>query len=187
MDLLSLITESMTSSTSANTLSEKSGVSSEQAAQLVAAALPILMQSMQSNASTDEGAASLLNALTQHTETAPVAQQIATADDKDGAKILAHILGKKQDETVTQLSKKNGLSSKQVKLILSIIAPVLLSSLSAATSSSNKKKKQGIDLSDGLDMNDVLALVSAASGKKKPASSGLDVGTMLSLLGTIMK
>lgn len=183
MDLLSLITQSMTSTASADTIAQKTGVSSEQAANLVTSALPLLMQAMQNNASTEEGAASLLNALTQHTNTQAVTHQIAEADTIDGAKILGHILGTNQNTAVNQLSKKNGLTKKQVIAILSMITPALLSSLSAATSTSNKKK--GFDLSDGFDMNDVLALVSAASGKKK--KTGLDVGTMLTVLGALMK
>ncbi|MBQ1383049.1 MAG: DUF937 domain-containing protein, partial [Solobacterium sp.] len=119
----------------------------------------------------------------QHTNTQSVPQQIAHADTVDGAKILAHILGQNQTATVNQLSKKNGLSTKQTMALLSLIAPALLSALSAATS--QQGKKQGFDLSDGFDMNDVFALVSAASGKKQ--NTGLNVGTMLSVLGMLMK
>lgn len=183
MDLFNLIMDSMTSPGSTATLSQKTGVSKEQTASLIASALPVLLQSMQNNASTETGAMSLLNALTQHTNTQSVPQQIAHADTVDGAKILAHILGQNQTATVNQLSKKNGLSTKQTMALLSLIAPALLSALSAATS--QQGKKQGFDLSDGFDMNDVFALVSAASGKKQ--NSGLNVGTMLSVLGMLMK
>ena len=146
MDLLNLLMDSMTSPGSTATLSQKTGVSKEQTASLVASALPLLLQSMQSNASTETGAQSLLNALTQHTNTQSVPQQIAHADTVDGAKILAHILGQNQTAAVNQLSKKNGLTTKQTMAILSLIAPALLSALSATTA--QQGKKQGFDLSD---------------------------------------
>ncbi|MBQ1325109.1 MAG: DUF937 domain-containing protein, partial [Solobacterium sp.] len=123
MDLFNLIMDSMTSPGSTATLSQKTGVSKEQTASLIASALPVLLQSMQNNASTETGAMSLLNALTQHTNTQSVPQQIAHADTVDGAKILAHILGQNQTATVNQLSKKNGLSTKQTMALLSLIAP----------------------------------------------------------------
>ena len=76
MDLLSSLLGSMTSSTAVDSISQKSGGSSDQVSSLVSAALPLLLGSMTNNASTEKGASSLLNALSQHTSTAPVEEQI---------------------------------------------------------------------------------------------------------------
>ena len=86
------------------------------------------------------------------------------------------------------IAKATDSSDNDVSKVLSAMAPALLSSLSLATttaSAAQANQKKGFDLSDGFDMNDVFALVSAASGKKQ--NSGLNVGTMLSVLGMLMK
>ena len=85
--LMSLLTElegAMTAQAPVNDLSNKVGGSNAQISSLISAALPLLMQSMTNNASSPAGAASLLSALAQHTNTAPVAQQISNADLIDG-------------------------------------------------------------------------------------------------------
>ena len=87
---------------------------------------------MTSNASSQQGAASLLGALAQHTDTASVASQIANADTADGNAIIGHILGSDQAATVSQLAAQTNLSEEQVSSVLGNIAPALMSSLSAA-------------------------------------------------------
>ena len=76
------------------------------------------------------------------------------------------------------------------------IAPALLSGLSAATSSAGSSAGK-VDLSDGLDLSDVVAMLGGAKpepagllgglfGKKKPAKeekdAGLNGATLLQLL-----
>ena len=92
----------------------------------------MLIKKLTSNASSQQGAASLLGALTQHTDTAPVANQIANADTADGNAIIGHILGSDQAATVNQLAAQANLSEEQVSSVLGNIAPALMSSLSAA-------------------------------------------------------
>ena len=180
MDLMSTLLEAMTTGDSMQSLTQKTGASSDQVSSLLNAALPALMQQMQSNASTEKGAASLLSALGQHTSTAPISQQVVEADEVDGGKIIGHILGGNQKSVVGSLANLAGLNSNQTSSILASIAPALLTALFM---SSKKKKKNSFDLSDGLDLNDVMALLN--SGSSSAQSSGLDLGGILGLVGKL--
>ena len=132
MSLLSTLIGSMSTDESAEAISRKTGVSKSLTSSLVAAALPLLFKKLTSNASSQQGAASLLGALAQHTDTASVASQIANADTADGNAIIGHILGSDQAATVSQLAAQTNLSEEQVSSVLGNIAPALMSSLSAA-------------------------------------------------------
>ena len=133
MDLLSLLLNSMTSSNSIDALSNNAGTSPDATSGLVSAALPLLLNAMTSNASTEDGALSLLNALGQHNDSSDIASQLAGADMDDGNAIIGHILGNNTDSVVEMLAGQNGVSNEQASSLLGNLAPALLSSLSAAT------------------------------------------------------
>lgn len=82
MNLLSLLLGSMTQSSSVDSLSGKTGISSAAVKQLLMLALPILLKSLTQNASSKEGAQSLLGALAQHKNDMPMADQLSNADAK---------------------------------------------------------------------------------------------------------
>ena len=69
MKLLDMLTNSMTSQSNVEALSEKAGSSTKQTSSLLSLALPVLIKYMTQNASSQDGAQSLANALTQHTDT----------------------------------------------------------------------------------------------------------------------
>ena len=79
MSLLETLLTSMTSSSSLDSMSRRTGGSNDQMAALITAALPILLRAMTANASTQSGAASLNEALGQHTGTGSVAGIWTTA------------------------------------------------------------------------------------------------------------
>lgn len=182
MDLLSMLTGAMTSQSSLNALSQKTGASSDQLSSLLGSALPMLTGALQNNASTQDGAASLLNALTQHTSTASVADQIANADEVDGGKILGHILGGNLNSSISSLANQSGLNISQVTSALGSVAPALLSTISSALSSGSGKKP-GFDLSDGLDMNDLMGLLAMGSGATSAAKKGGILGILAKIFG----
>ena len=190
MDFLSLLTKSMTSQSAVNSLSKKSGLGSSDITSLLIKAIPILIQQLTANASSEQGAQSLLGALGQHTSTASIESQIANADPVDGSKILSHILGGNSSSVLGGLSSQTGLNESQVSGVLSNITPAMLSSLSATTtaaSKANKNQKKGIDLSDGLDMDELAQLfggaTTTASSSKSAASS---MGGMEDILGSFL-
>ncbi len=173
MNLLGVILKAMLTKGVLKALVGKTGLNEKQLKKLLPMALPLLLKMLTRNASEKEGAVSLLSALTQHTSKKPLEQQIKEADKDDGAKIVGHIFGREKDANLLSLSSESGLSQQEVSSALSGIAPALLSILSAAASGSGSGK---VDLSDGLDFSDVMAILGGAKPEpvaQKPQSSGL--------------
>ena len=132
MNLLSLLASTMLSQSSVNSVSGKTGLSSNQIQRLVMLALPILIKYMTKNASSGDGALSLLGALSQHKNNNSMDLQLKDADEADGAKIIHHILGKKENAVTQDLSAQTGLGTDQIHQVLSILAPGLMSGVSNA-------------------------------------------------------
>lgn len=155
MSLLSILTKSLLSDVALKALAKKTGLSSAKLKKLVPLAIPMLLKALTNNASSQTGLQSLLGALTQHTSTKALPEQIQEADTDDGGKILGHIFGGNTENALGSLAQQTEMSQQEVGSALSSIAPALLSGLSAATTSN---AKPGFDLSDGLDMGDVMAI-----------------------------
>ena len=132
MNLLSLLAGTMLSQSSVNSVSGKTGLSGKQIQKLVMLALPILIKYMTKNASSGDGALSLLGALSQHKNNNSMDLQLKDADEADGAKIIHHILGRKENAVTQDLSAQTGLGTDQVQQVLSILAPGLMSGVSNA-------------------------------------------------------
>ena len=171
MNLLDMLQGSLTSEESLQALSEKAGTDGETTRGLIDAALPMLLGALTNNASSQEGAQSLLGALQQHTDTSSMAAQLTNADANDGGAIINHILGGNTGNVVQQLSGQTGASNTQVTNLLSNMAPALMSGLSAATTTA-----QASNADDGFDFTDLLGAFGGASQQ----SSG---GLLSSLLG----
>ncbi len=184
MSLLSLLTQSMGSQSSVNSLAKKTGVSSTAVQMLIAAAVPMLIKSLTKNASSKDGIASLLGALTQHTSTKALADQIDEADEEDGNRIIGHIFGNNQNDIVSQLAGQTGLNNSQVTSLLGNMAPALLSSLSAAKQESAQAaaaQAQAQASSGGL--GGLGSLLGGLFGGSKPAQPAASAG--LGMLNSI--
>ena len=170
MNLLQMLLGSLTSSSSLNVLSQNTGTSSQQTASLLNSAVPTLLGALTNNASSAEGAQSLLNALGQHTETSSMAQQLANADTNDGNLIIQHILGNNTGNVVQSLAGQSGASENQVSSLLSTIAPALMSGLSAATTQAHTNTS-----GSGLDFSSLLTSFSGAENEpnEQESSGGL--------------
>ena len=169
MDLLNVLLNTMTTDSSVNSLAAKTGASTDQVTSTVASAIPVLLQSMTKNASTEKGAASLLDALTQHTGEETIESQIQNADEKDGNAIIKHILGGESKTVVDSLSAQSGMNASQVTSLLGSIAPALLTCLSAATKSASRTSSGA---NGAVDLSSLIKLFGGSS-------SGL-AGTLLS-------
>lgn len=134
MNLLQLLLGAMTTQSSVGSVSGKTGLSDKQVKKLMMLAIPILIKYMTSNASSNAGALSLLGALSQHTDKKDMGLQLIDADEKDGNKIIGHILGNNQNQVTQDLSAQTGLSADQIMQVLSIMAPALMSGVSEAAS-----------------------------------------------------
>lgn len=172
MNLLNLLLKSMLTDSSVSALAKKTGISKTILKKLIPLAIPLLLKHLTQNASTQTGAQALLGALTQHTSTKAMHDQLDEADETDGGKILNHILGDASGQEIGKLASETGLSKEEVSRALGGMTPALLSSLSAATNTAAK-----VDLSDGLDLSDVMAMLGGAG----QASSA--TGLLGSLLG----
>ena len=150
MNLLEMLFSSMNNQNSVNSMSQKTGLSASQVSKLLILALPILLRALTKNASSRDGAKSLSEALGQHTSTDNMALQLQNADEEDGTKILGHILGGNLGNVVGALSQQTGVQQNQVQSLLGLIAPALLSGLSAAT---NHAQQQ-----NSYDMSGLLSL-----------------------------
>ena len=172
MNLLSILLKSLLADASLSALAKKTGLSGAVLKKLLPLAIPLLLKALTNNAASQNGVQSLLGALTQHTSKKSMEEQIEEADTEDGGKIIGHILGKEKDQSLLTLSNQSGLSQQQVSSVLSGIAPALLSGLSMAAGGGNSGK---VDLSDGLDLGEVLVLLSGGSAPKpqpKPSLLG---------------
>lgn len=174
MNLLSVLLKTLMADGAISALAKKTGIGGAALKKLLPLAIPLLLKAMTNNVSSQSGVQSLLGALTQHTSTKSMPEQIAEADQEDGSKILGHILGGNAASELNGLAAQTGLSANEVGSALSGIAPALLSGLSAATSSSGAAGK--VDLSDGLDLGDVMAML---GGGQSAAPAGGLLGSLL--------
>ena len=179
MNLLAVILKALLADGALKALASKTGLSQKDLKKLLPLALPLLLKMLTRNASEKEGAVSLLGALTQHTSKKPVQQQIEEADTDDGDKIVGHIFGKDKESNLLSLANQSGLSQQQVGSALSGVAPVLLSVLSAASGGKTGK----VDLSDGLDLSDVIAILGGAAVAPAPAAKPQNTGLLGALFG----
>ena len=175
MNLLNVLLKALLTDGAISALAKKTGIGSAALKKLLPLAIPLLLKALTNNASSQSGVQSLLGALTQHTSTKSMADQIAEADQTDGSKILGHILGGNAAGEFGGLAAQTGLTADQVGSALAGIAPALLSGLSAATQSSGAAGK--VDLSDGLDLGDVMAMLGGTQSGSSPLGG---------LLGTLM-
>lgn len=142
MDFLKLLDE-LQGDGAIGALSSTLGAKPESVKQATSIGMPMLLQAISGNAKTDEGAASLAGALDQHSgaDLGDLLGFLGNVDKEDGAKILGHILGGKQESVQGNLAKQTGISNAQAGSLLTSLAPLLLGALG------NKKKEDGLDVS----------------------------------------
>ena len=121
-----------------NAISKRLKVDKEDIAKVLSAGIPALVGGMRRNASAEEGARSLAKALTDHSadDISNPAEFLKNADLKDGKKILAHVLGGDQKQLVDEISRASGVTKGKTTSILSLVAPLLLSSLGVQNNNS---------------------------------------------------
>ncbi len=170
MNLLQLLISTLASNDSVNSVAKKTGLSQKLVYKLIMTALPILIRYMTKNVGSQNGALSLLNALTQHNTTRAMSEQIDDVDEEDGEKIIGHILGDDKDMVVKSLAVETGAKTEEVTKTLGSIAPALLSGLAAATMLAAKNKKK-----PGAQAQPLQAAAPAA------AANTLDLGDLLTM------
>lgn len=134
-----------------NGVSQETRQPQDKTAEVISMALPLLMGAMKRNASSNEGAAGLMNALNSKHDGSILDNLggffeggVANEQKQDGLGILEHVLGGSQDHVVNALSKKSGMDTSNIMQILQVVAPLILGYLG------KQKRQQGVDSSDGL-------------------------------------
>ncbi len=160
MDLVKSLMQNLTSDSSVSALVGKTGGSSEQVTKAVESAVPELLKSMKKNASSDDGAKSLMGALDQHKNTDSLDKQIEDADEIDGGKIIGHILGGGKNDFISAIASETGLDLAQSGSLLSNIAPALMSTVAGA-------KNSALDKGDDIDIMSLLGSFIGDEEEKK--------------------
>lgn len=125
-------------------ISSQLGIDANQAQSAVGLALPTLLNALNKNASTNEGAASLYNAITKDHANGGVEDLAGMAQNAlssgEGSSILKHILGGLQPNVENAISQNAGIGGGQAGQILQILAPLVLKTLG------NQSQSQGLDI-----------------------------------------
>ena len=133
-------------------VSQQSGASQNQTSDVLSMALPVLMGAMRKNASTPQGAQGLLGALSDNKHSGSILDNLGDlfqggVDQSvmdDGAGILGHVLGGRQQNVENALSQKSGVDASTVSQIIKIAAPILMGYLG------KQQRSQGVSDTNGL-------------------------------------
>ena len=127
------------------------GNDSNKTSSVLTMALPVLMKAMQRNASTSEGAEGLMGALSGKHDGSILDNLgglfgggVDETVKQDGAGILSHILGNKQQGVEQVIGQKSGVDAGSVANILKVAAPLLMGVLG------KQKKEQNVSNSGDL-------------------------------------
>jgi hypothetical protein len=129
-----------------NAISKRTKVGKEDIAKVLSAGIPALVGGMRRNAGAEDGAKSLAKALADHSadDISNPAEFLKNADLKDGKKILGHVLGGDQKQLVDEISRAAGVTKGKTTSILSLAAPLLLSSLGSQNNSQQSSSDSGL-------------------------------------------
>ena len=168
MDMTDIL-KLMINSGAAEEVSQQTGISVTDAAEVMEDLLPILLMGMKGQAANKDTQDGFLQALSDHgkQDTKSTAKFLKKVDTDDGAKIVNHLLDAKEQEAVAaKARKKSGIDTKTILKIMAIMAPLLMSKMGSTAKSSAKKSGSDDMLSvvggllDGVDAGDVIKLAS---------------------------
>ncbi len=130
MDMQSLIGTLM-SSESLDGISQVTLTTSDDTRSVLSAALPLLLSGAQAQSQNVNTAASFGNALFNHGQqnTSNVSSFLQGVDLLDGGKIIGHLLGLNNNNTMSLISQQTGVSNQNTSNILAAAAPLLMSLL----------------------------------------------------------
>lgn len=112
-------------------IGQQLGLSQPQAADAVSAALPLLIGALGRNASQPQGAEALFGALQRDHAGLDPGNVLASVlgGGGQGAEILGHIFGPRQNNAAQGLGAATGLGGPQANTLLKLLAPIVLAYL----------------------------------------------------------
>jgi len=150
-------------------VSGSTGTDQNKTSSVLTMALPVLMKAMERNASTPEGAQGLMGALSGKHDGSILDNLgglfgggVNDEVTNDGAKILGHVLGNKQQGVEKVIGEKSGLDIGSVANILKVAAPILMGVL-------GKQAKQN-NVSSQSDLGGLLGGLLGGAGNSGPVT-----------------
>jgi hypothetical protein len=155
-------------------ISRQLGIDPQTAQRAVAGAIPILTGAMARNASHPAGAASLNQALQQHDGSIldRALEYLGQGGTGDGAGILGHVLGSRQDTAATRLANAAGIDAGTAGRLLMMLAPLVLGAI-------GRTRNQ-----QGLDSGDLAGMLRAEHDKAQSAAPAGVLGALAGMLDT---
>jgi hypothetical protein len=143
-----------------NGTSQQLGQDKNKTASALSAALPLILGAMKNNAKTEQGASGLLSALGNEKHSGGILDNLGSIlggggidDDvlQDGAGILGHVFGGKEQNVAGAVSKSSGIDMGSAMQLLKVAAPVIMGVLGKQARQQNVSSQNGIgDLLGGL-------------------------------------
>ncbi|MDI9309345.1 MAG: DUF937 domain-containing protein [Limnohabitans sp.] len=159
-------------------ISNQVGTSESETSSVLTSALPTLVNAMQNNSQTEQGAGGLLGALLGGKHDGGILDNLGGLfggggiDTEDGGKILGHVLGGNQADVQNGLSQQTGVSTDKIGMILKMAAPILMSYLAGQAKSSN--------VQNGTDLGGLLGgLLGGGQSQSQPSSTGGSILTSM--------
>ncbi|MEO0469664.1 MAG: DUF937 domain-containing protein [Bacteroidota bacterium] len=153
-------------------LSNQLGTDESTTSSAIGAALPMLVSALAKNASSDEGAASLSNALQKDHDGGILDNLggfLGSADNGAGPAILGHILGNKQSGAQAGISQISGMDAGKAGSLLENLAPVVMGMLG------KQQRSEGLDIGGLAGM-----LMGARNQAQSSGSPAMDmIGSLL--------
>ncbi len=133
-------------------VSRETGQPENKTADVLSMALPLLMGAMKKNASTPDGAAGLMSALSSK-HSGGILDDLGglfgggvdSSVKQDGMGILGHVLGSRQPAVENALSQKSGMDPSSIAQILQIAAPIVMGFLGRQRAQSNVSDANGLN------------------------------------------
>ena len=126
-----------------NGMSQQLGADNRSVEKAIGLALPMLLGSLNRNASSSDGAKALANALSRDHDGSILDDLQANLGRQelvdDGYAILGHVLGDKRGSVGGNIGRASGLNAETTTQLISMLAPVVLGALGQA------QRKQSLD------------------------------------------
>ena len=140
MDISNLL-QGATGQQMVNGVVNQLGIENEQAKMAISAAVPLLITALSKNANNGD-AQNIANALERDHDGSILDNLggfLNGGNFSDGANILSHVLGGKQNQVENAIGKSSGLNGGQIAQILAMLAPIIMGYLG------KEKKQNGLD------------------------------------------
>ena len=160
-----------------SSIGNQAGTSESETSSVLTSALPTLVNAMQNNATTEEGAGGLLGALLGGKHDGGLLDNLGSIlgrggiDSEDGGKILGHVLGGDQSNIESNLSQSTGVSTDKIGMILKLAAPILMAYLA------NKAKSDNVQ--NGTDLGGLLGGLLGGSTQNDQTGNSSTGGSIL--------